>query len=71
MALCMKYWYHQQSDALMKKLSLFYGRNMKHVVICIRNSRGPNIEPGDTPNSILESSDCLFLTVVNCCLFVK
>ena len=40
-------------------------------LIYIRNSRGPNIEPWGMPNSILESSDCLLLTVVNCCLFVK
>ena len=41
------------------------------LLIDIRNSRGPNIEPWGKPNSILESSDCLLLTVVNCCLFVK
>ena len=39
-------------------------------LIYIRNNRGPNIEPWGTPNTILESSDCLLLTVVNCCLFV-
>ena len=37
-------------------------------LIHIRNSRGPNIEPWDTQNAILESSDCLLLTVVNYCL---
>ena len=40
-------------------------------LIYIRNSRGPNFEPWGKPNSIIESSDCLLLTVVNCCLFVK
>ena len=37
----------------------------------IRNSRGPNIEPWGMPNSILESSDCLQLTVVNYFMLVK
>ena len=40
-------------------------------LIYIRNNRRPNIELWRTPNSILENSDCLLLTVVNCCLFVK
>ena len=35
------------------------------LLIYTRNSRGPSIEPWETPNSILESSDCLLLTVVN------
>ena len=41
------------------------------LLIYIRNIRGPNVESWGMPNSILESSDCLLLTVVNCCLFVK
>lgn len=40
-------------------------------LIYIRNSRVPNIEPWGMPNPIFESLDCLLLTVVNCCLFVK
>ena len=42
-----------------------------NIYIYIRNSRDPNIESWGMPYSILESSDSLLLTAVNCCLFVK
>ena len=54
-------------------LSVYTDENIAflRLFINIRNSKGPNIESWATSNSILESSDCLLLTVVNCCLFVK